>query len=185
LPLDTFHVYVLEAKNVAAMDKGGTSDPYVTLSCSMNKQKFKTKAHNKTLNPKWNENNHFQFFTSSEEGQIYLKMFDANLLFKSEFMGETSIDINKYADAEEHDVWLPLTSEPVKKKPDPNKTGEIHVKILFSGPPGYKPKKKKEVVEEDSKKDKKEKKKKKRKTLQQTLKITTIWDKNWEEEHFQ
>jgi len=161
------------------MDKGGTSDPYVTLSCSMNKQKFKTKAHNKTLTPKWTENNHFQFFTSSEEGQIYLKMFDANLLFKSEFMGETSIDINKYADAEEHDVWLPLTSEPIKKNQIQTKLENFMLKFFFLDHQDTNQKRRRKLLKKIIQPKKiKKKKKKKRKILQQTLKITTIWDKS-------
>lgn len=46
---------VIEARHVASMDKNGTSDPYVTLNSSFNKQRFKTKVVKKTLTPKWGQ----------------------------------------------------------------------------------------------------------------------------------
>ena len=46
---------VIDGKNLAAMDKSGTSDPYVTLKTTFNKQSFKTKVIKKTLEPKWTE----------------------------------------------------------------------------------------------------------------------------------
>ena len=46
---------MIEGKNLAAMDKGGTSDPYCIITSSFNKQRFKSKIVKKTLNPKWDQ----------------------------------------------------------------------------------------------------------------------------------
>ena len=52
---------VLEAKNLIACERTGTSDPYVVCSLldiamrEVKNEKFKTKPKTKTLNPKWNE----------------------------------------------------------------------------------------------------------------------------------
>lgn len=53
-------VRVLEARNVIACDRGGTSDPYVVLTLvdiagrEIKGEKQKTEKINKTLNPRWN-----------------------------------------------------------------------------------------------------------------------------------
>ena len=46
-------VTVVEARGLAAMDYGGTSDPYCVLQCGV--VKSKTRTINRTLSPKWNE----------------------------------------------------------------------------------------------------------------------------------
>ncbi|KAJ2994692.1 hypothetical protein NUW58_g1488 [Xylaria curta] len=45
-------IVVLRAKDLAAKDRGGTSDPYLQLSCG--ETKFTTHCVPKTLNPEWN-----------------------------------------------------------------------------------------------------------------------------------
>lgn len=53
-------VRLLEARNVIACDRGGTSDPYVVAALvdiagrEVKGEKQKTEKINKTLNPKWN-----------------------------------------------------------------------------------------------------------------------------------
>ena len=54
-------VEVLEAKNLIASERSGTSDPYAVCTLldiamrEVKNEKFKTKTKQKTLNPKWNE----------------------------------------------------------------------------------------------------------------------------------
>ena len=50
-------IRVMEARNLPAMDFGGTSDPYVVVTCE-NKTK-KTSTQFKTLQPAWNETLYF------------------------------------------------------------------------------------------------------------------------------
>ncbi|KAI0549865.1 phosphatidylserine decarboxylase-domain-containing protein [Xylaria curta] len=45
-------IVVLRARDLAAKDRGGTSDPYLQLSCG--ETKFTTHCVSKTLNPEWN-----------------------------------------------------------------------------------------------------------------------------------
>jgi tRNA A-37 threonylcarbamoyl transferase component Bud32 len=125
----TLVIRVIEAKNVAAMDKSGTSDPYCRLKCSFNKQQFKTKVIDKTLNPKWDEI--FRFFTSHPpEGQVIIKMWDKDRWTSDDFLGEVTLDIHKYADGALHDVWLILDNEPKKKSPE---RAEVHLHITYEG----------------------------------------------------
>lgn len=130
MSFDTVHIVVIEARNVAAMDKSGTSDPYCVLKTTFNKQSFKTKVIKKTLTPKWDQE--FKFFTSKPEGTIQLRMYDKDLFSADEFMGEVHLQLDQLANGNVHDVWFQLLSEPQKKKKDP-KPGEIHLKIFVSG----------------------------------------------------
>lgn len=121
-------VKVIEARHIAAMDKGGTSDPYCRLKCNFNKQRFKTKVIDKTLTPKWDEM--FKFFAPSQaEGQVTLKMWDKDRWTTDDFLGEIVLELSKFADGKSHDLWLPLNNEP-KKKEGASK-GEVHISIIY------------------------------------------------------
>jgi len=156
---DTFHLHVLEARNVAVMGKSGTSDPYCTIKSSFNKQTFKTKVVKKTLNPKWEQE--FKIFTSKAEGQIIVKMMDKDRFSKDELMGEVTLPLEDFGKGNEIDKWYELSKEPQKKKKDKT-IGELHLKAWFSGPaPEPEPEKKKpkeesktEEVKEDKSKAK-------------------------------
>jgi len=123
---------VVEARNIAPMDKGGKSDPYCRLKCSFNKQRFKTKVIEKTLTPKWDES--FKFFTSgAPEGTVTLKMWDKDRWTTDDFLGEVTIDVSKYQDKQPVDAWLTLEHEPKKKNPE---KGEVRLIITYdSGKP--------------------------------------------------
>jgi len=129
---DTFHITVAEARHVASMDKSGTSDPYVVLKSNFNNQTFKTKVMKKNLTPNWNQE--FAFFTSKPEGQLHLIMYDKDIVYKDEFMGEVYIKLQDYADGAEVDKWIPLQNEPVAKKIDKS-GGEIRLKLHWKGDP--------------------------------------------------
>jgi len=133
----TLSVKVIEARNIAAMDKGGTSDPYCRLKCNFNKQRFKTKVIDKTLSPKWEET--FKFFAPyPPEGQVTIKMWDKDRWTSDDFLGEVLLDITKFADGKSQDLWLTLSNEPKKK--EGSTKGEVHVQITYDGA-------KKEVVD--------------------------------------
>jgi len=128
----TFTIKVVEARHIAPMDKGGTSDPYCRLKCSFNKQRFKTKVIDKTLTPKWDES--FKFFTpGAPEGTVTLKMWDKDRWTTDDFLGEITIDVSKYQDKQPQDSWITLEHEPKKKSPE---KGEVHLVITYdSGKP--------------------------------------------------
>jgi len=124
----TLIVKVIEARHIAAMDKGGTSDPYCRLKCNFNKQRFKTKVIDKTLTPKWEET--FKFFAPyPPEGQFILKMWDKDRWTTDDFLGEIQLDVSKFADGKVADLWVPLNNEPKKK--DGATKGEVHIHITY------------------------------------------------------
>jgi len=62
----------MQAADLAAMDMGGTSDPYVKVYLLPDKKKkFETKVHRKTLNPVFQETFNFKEIT----GVKYLTFF--------------------------------------------------------------------------------------------------------------
>jgi len=128
----TVTVRVVEARNIAPMDKGGTSDPYCRLKCSFNKQRFKTKVIDRTLTPKWDEA--FKFFTPGvPEGTVTLKMWDKDRWTTDDFLGEITIDVSRFHDKQPFDSWIALEHEPKKKLPE---KGEVRLIITYdSGKP--------------------------------------------------
>lgn len=134
--IPTISLKVIEARNIAAMDKGGTSDPYCRLKCNFNKQRFKTKVIDKTLTPKWDET--FKFYAPyPPEGQVVLKMWDKDRWTTDDFLGEVLIELNKIADGKSHDLWLQLNNEPKKK--DSSLKGEVHIVVAYENGRNFKP----------------------------------------------
>jgi Protein kinase domain/C2 domain len=133
---DTLHILVHKARDVAAMDHGKSSDPFVTLKSTFNKQSFKTKIHKKTLAPVWEEE--FKFFVTKALGEVVLKLWDHDRFSKNDFMGEITLKVAELADGEVHEEWFELAKEPIKKKLQPE-PGAIHLRVWFTGP-GWPPK---------------------------------------------
>ena len=83
-------------------------------------------------------------------------------------MGEMYIPLSELADGHEHDKWIVLQNEPIKKKQDPNTKGEIRIKIIFTGPPGTTVKPKKEETPKEKEQAKPVEKETNQSTLNQT-----------------
>ncbi|RCH96904.1 hypothetical protein CU097_001281 [Rhizopus azygosporus] len=109
----TVQVQLIEARDLKAMDRGGTSDPYCRVRVG-NKVVYKTRHIKKTLTPEWNET--FTTKISPQKETLDFKVKDHNTL--------TDVDIGdhqfKLPDDLPFDGWLPLT---------PEGTGMIHVKV--------------------------------------------------------
>jgi hypothetical protein len=77
-------VQLVEAKGLAAADKGGTSDPFCTLE--LEKQKYKSRVEKKTLDPKWGEAFKFSLGTYGslfvEHEKVSLKEASSRVLSK-------------------------------------------------------------------------------------------------------
>jgi len=126
---DVIYCTIVEAKNLAALDGGVSSDPYCIVKSSFNKQSFKTKVIKKVLTPKWDQQ--FSFFTSRPTGHIHVKVFDKNTLFDGK-LGEVNIPLKGLENGEVVDDWYKLEGEPKKKKgAHASQKGEIHVKLHF------------------------------------------------------
>jgi len=114
-------VNVLEAKNLVAADKSGTSDPYVVLT--LGKQVHKTKVIDKNLQPVWNEEFHFYSFHDQWKEELKVAVFDFDTYSAHDSLGECTVkgksDLNE---GENFDSWIKLTKA---------KKGEIHLSVSF------------------------------------------------------
>ncbi|KAI8333575.1 C2 domain-containing protein [Chlamydoabsidia padenii] len=113
--LKNIQVALLGARNLKAMDRGGTSDPYARVRIG-NKVVYKTKHIKKTLTPEWNE----KFTTKAENGKIDIKVKDHNTITDVD-IGSVVFDATTVLQTGEvFDGWLALS---------PEGTGEIHIRV--------------------------------------------------------
>ncbi|CAO3622085.1 unnamed protein product [Mucor fragilis] len=111
-------VNLIEARNLKAMDRGGTSDPYCRVRVG-GKVVYKTRHFKKTLTPDWNES-----FTTKVDsnGVLDFKVKDHNTLTDVD-IGENQFNVANYVKpGQPFDGWLSLS---------PEGTGEIHVKVTL------------------------------------------------------
>jgi len=127
--MKSISVKCIEARYLAPMDKGGTSDPYVVVRGSWGKQQFKTKIIYKTLSPTWNET--FEFLKPDANGAVSLKLWDKDKIGSDDFLGEVTLKLSEFP-AGDTDRWLKLDNEPKVKKVG-NKPGEIHIVVHVDG----------------------------------------------------
>ncbi|ORX55786.1 hypothetical protein DM01DRAFT_1321135 [Hesseltinella vesiculosa] len=111
----TYQITLVEGRNIKAMDRGGTSDPYARVRIG-NKVAYKTKCIKKTLSPVWNES----FLAKVDNGKLDIKVKDKNTLSDVD-IGDVNVDLTQLMQSgAPYDGWLKLS---------PSDAGEIHVRI--------------------------------------------------------
>ncbi|XP_042268949.1 synaptotagmin VIII isoform X1 [Thunnus maccoyii] len=107
-------VVILEAKNLKAMDIGGTSDPYVKVQLALDKRKWrkrKTSIKKKTLNPYYNES--FTFDVSFEQIQrvnLVISVWDHDAMTRNDAMGKIFLGCDATGNQLRH--WADMLSNP-------------------------------------------------------------------------
>ena len=94
----TLTVTLIQATNLPAKDKSGTSDPYVTLFLLPHKEDIhRSKTHYKTLNPIFNESFTFEGIQYSEvmERTLVLQVFDEDKISKNDNIGLIVMPLRK------------------------------------------------------------------------------------------
>jgi len=108
-------VTVLRAKDLAAMDDNGKSDPFVKITASFCGQTFQTHTIKKTLEPVWNES--FPLFVGALEpnASVTLNLFDRDLI-GADFLGCVTVPMAKLLSVDTDFVqeWFTLEKEPTK-----------------------------------------------------------------------
>ena len=96
-------VEVVEGRGLKAMDRGGTSDPYVTLSVGRGKHKDKrgeSKVISKCLDPKWNQE--ILLLVSEKElvhDLLCIQVFDKDVFASDDLIGQLSLPLSSLHEA--------------------------------------------------------------------------------------
>ncbi|XP_030049257.1 multiple C2 and transmembrane domain-containing protein 1 isoform X2 [Microcaecilia unicolor] len=92
-------------QNLAARDRGGTSDPYVKFKIG-GKEVFRSKTRHKNLNPVWDE--HVSLVIDQLKEPLYIKVFDYDFGLQDDFMGSAFLDLTALDFNRPNDVTLTL-----------------------------------------------------------------------------
>ncbi len=97
---------VMRAKDLLAMDRGGTSDPYVRLHIGEDLLKAKkTQVKNKTLNPTWMEKFEFAVLGSQRREAMVVECFDKDTFGTDDSLGKFGIPLDTLAPDKEYRDW--------------------------------------------------------------------------------
>ncbi|NXJ67657.1 MCTP1 protein, partial [Rostratula benghalensis] len=93
-------VTLRRGQNLAARDRGGTSDPYVKFKLG-GKEVFRSKTIHKNLNPVWEEKT--CIIIDNPREPLYIKVFDYDFGLQDDFIGSafldlTSLELNRQTD---------------------------------------------------------------------------------------
>ncbi|XP_049651759.1 multiple C2 and transmembrane domain-containing protein 1 isoform X2 [Accipiter gentilis] len=98
-------VTLRRGQNLAARDRGGTSDPYVKFKLG-GKEVFRSKTIHKNLNPVWEEKACILIDNLREP--LYLKVFDYDFGLQDDFIGSAFLDLTSLELNKQTDVTLSL-----------------------------------------------------------------------------
>ena len=125
------HVKFIEAKEIASMDLGGKSDPYIKFVLIGTEQIGQTTVKNNTLTPVWNEEFHL-VATNPLKQTFSIGMFDKDLA-SDDKMSSLDIPLSSLPAGVVIDKWYDMT--PLKSS---KKGGKLHL-LLHLAPIGLTP----------------------------------------------
>jgi hypothetical protein len=114
---------VVSAKDLEAMDTGGTSDPYTIVQVA--KETRKSKVIKKNLNPEWAET--FELVVHDVNDTLKVSVWDKDLIDADDLKGETIIPLQDVVGKEVPQKWYTLYQES-------RVTGEIMLGIKLPKP---------------------------------------------------
>ncbi|XP_071995803.1 multiple C2 and transmembrane domain-containing protein 1 isoform X4 [Engystomops pustulosus] len=98
-------VTLKRGNNLAARDRGGTSDPYVKFKIG-GKEVFRSKTKHKNLNPVWEEK--VSLLIENLKEPLYVKVFDYDFGLQDDFMGSAFLELTTLELQNTKDVALNL-----------------------------------------------------------------------------
>ncbi|KAM9587019.1 multiple C2 and transmembrane domain-containing protein 1 isoform 2-T2 [Morphnus guianensis] len=118
-------VTLRRGQNLAARDRGGTSDPYVKFKLG-GKEVFRSKTIHKNLNPVWEEK--ACILIDNPREPLYLKVFDYDFGLQDDFIGSAFLDLTSLELNKQTDVTLSLKDP---RYPD-HDLGSILLSVLLA-----------------------------------------------------
>ena len=119
-------VKIAEARDLAAKDKTGSSDPYGILTLGSNS--FQTEVRKQTRFPKWNAVTTLPVPANSADSVVRLTLWDKDIVGKDEFMGEITFSLKNVVKKTEYNEWFWLRPRDVKGH---QAAGSIRLKIRY------------------------------------------------------
>ncbi|NXE37173.1 MCTP1 protein, partial [Ptilorrhoa leucosticta] len=98
-------VTLRRGQNLAARDRGGTSDPYVKFKLG-GREVFRSKTVHKNLNPVWEEK--ASILIDNLREPLYIKVFDYDFGLQDDFIGSAFLDLTSLELNRQTDVTLSL-----------------------------------------------------------------------------
>ncbi|XP_023320595.1 multiple C2 and transmembrane domain-containing protein isoform X2 [Eurytemora carolleeae] len=129
----SFDFTLICGKDLLAMDKGGTSDPYVVILKDQ-QQLYRSAEVKKTINPVWEETKTLYLDSLST---LTLQVFDKDTVGKDDFMGQSVLQINTLEINKKYDLCLELEfgdSNQLRKKAKKaqNQLGRIELCVTLT-----------------------------------------------------
>ncbi|XP_068605727.1 synaptotagmin Va [Brachionichthys hirsutus] len=123
-------VGILQAQDLAAMDMGGTSDPYVKVYVLPDKKKkYETKIQRKNLCPVFNETFIFKIPYTELGGQtLVMHVFDFDRFGKHDLIGEIKIPMNSIDLGQPIHEWRDLIGG---EKEEQEKLGDVCISLRY------------------------------------------------------
>uniref|UniRef100_A0A8C2YWM4 Synaptotagmin Vb n=1 Tax=Cyclopterus lumpus TaxID=8103 RepID=A0A8C2YWM4_CYCLU len=123
-------VGILQAQDLAAMDMGGTSDPYVKVFLLPDKKKkYETKVQRKNLCPVFNETFIFKIPYAELGGKtLMLQVFDFDRFSKHDIIGEIKIPMNSVDLGQPMQQWRDVESG---EKEEQEKLGDVCISLRY------------------------------------------------------
>ena len=122
-------VQLVQARNLAAKDSNGLSDPFVRLQ--LGKTKARSATVYKSLDPTWNEEFLFNV-RELEVDVLHITLWDEDMLGQADFLGQITLPVMVVAQAE--GMRIPPTWFVLKKKSEKSRvfvSGEVVQKHTF------------------------------------------------------
>eukprot|EP00276_Gloeochaete_wittrockiana_P006552 CAMPEP_0184647918 /NCGR_PEP_ID=MMETSP0308-20130426/4955_1 /TAXON_ID=38269 /ORGANISM="Gloeochaete witrockiana, Strain SAG 46.84" /LENGTH=1549 /DNA_ID=CAMNT_0027079331 /DNA_START=314 /DNA_END=4963 /DNA_ORIENTATION=- len=117
-------VHLVEAKDLAARDTNGYSDPYCIIKCDG--QKFKSHIIWKSLSPTWDEI--FTVRVDDPQSVLCVTIMDKDLVGSDDYMGEVTVPLSRLSLETTFDEWLKVVS---KSSGDAEAvSGRLHLRIF-------------------------------------------------------
>ncbi|TPX32438.1 phosphatidylserine decarboxylase [Synchytrium microbalum] len=130
----TLKVSVIEGRDLAAKDRTGTSDPFVSIR--LVDQTYKTPTVHKSLNPVWGSDYTFTLTEAHRNASLVFTVFDKDLTGK-DFLGMVQVPLSDLVlpnvvlyDSPDTGVWYKLCP----RNPKDSVKGDLNLKIGFAGP---------------------------------------------------
>ena len=97
-------VKIAEARDLAAKDKTGSSDPYGIITLGSNS--FQTEVRRQTRFPKWNAITTLPVPANSDDALVILTLWDKDIFGKDEFMGEITFPLKNVDKGVQYNEWF-------------------------------------------------------------------------------